>query len=98
MTYTPPGGTIALSASHWDDCIRITIADTGVGIPAEFLPQVFDKFFRVPNDQNPPGTGLGLAIVKEIVTAHGGEVTCESEVGVGTTFLLTLPIWKGANS
>ncbi len=98
VAYTPPGGTITLSASQFDDRVRLTVADTGVGIPAEYLPHVFDKFFRVPDDAKPPGTGLGLAIVKEVVTAHGGEVACESEVGLGTRFHLTLPVWKGGDA
>ena len=70
------------------------MADTGVGIPAEYLPYVFEKFFRVPDTAHPPGTGLGLAIVREIVLAHGGLVTCESEPGKGTVFHLTLPAWR----
>ena len=67
------------------------VADTGVGIPAEFLPHVFEKFFRVPGQSRGSGTGLGLAIVHEIVTAHGGSMTCESTPGAGTVFRMRLP-------
>ena len=71
------------------------MADTGLGIPPEYLPHVFEKFFRVPGRSQGRGTGLGLAIVREIVTAHHGEVACESEPGKGTVFTLTIPVWKG---
>ncbi|MFO0824959.1 MAG: sensor histidine kinase [Gemmataceae bacterium] len=91
ITYTPAGGKVMLSTGATDGGIVITIADTGVGIPAEYLPHVFDRFFRIPGHSEETGTGLGLAIVKEIVTAHKGEVTCESEVGKGTTFRIVLP-------
>ncbi len=95
VTYTPPGGTITLSAEVADgDRVRLTVADTGVGIPADQLPHVFEKFFRVPGDDHPPGTGLGLAIVREIVAAHDGDITCESTLGVGTTFRITMPTGK----
>ncbi|HTU91103.1 MAG TPA: ATP-binding protein [Gemmataceae bacterium] len=95
LTYTDEGGSIALSACALDErSVRLSVADTGVGIPAKCLPQVFDKFFRVPDQSRGHGTGLGLAIVREIVLAHGGQVACESEAGRGTTFHLTLPIWN----
>ncbi|HSQ58653.1 MAG TPA: sensor histidine kinase, partial [Gemmata sp.] len=65
------------------------------GIPPEYLPHVFDQFFRIPGQSDEAGTGLGLAIVKEIVSSHGGEVTCESQVGAGTTFRIELPAkWR----
>jgi signal transduction histidine kinase len=75
--------------------VRLTVADTGIGIPAEHLPHLFEKFFRVPGGGRPGGTGLGLAIVREVVQAHGGEVAVESEPGRGTAFHVTLPVWKG---
>jgi signal transduction histidine kinase len=95
LTYTPPGGRVTLFArAVGNDKVRLSVADTGVGIPAEHLPYVFEKFFRVPNTAHPPGTGLGLAIVREIVLAHDGLITCESQPGKGTVFHLTLPVWK----
>jgi signal transduction histidine kinase/HAMP domain-containing protein len=97
LTYTEPGGTVTLSASAvGDDKVRLTVADTGAGIPPEYLPYVFERFFRVPNSPHPPGTGLGLAIVREVVLAHHGTATCESEPGKGTKFHLTLPVWSNA--
>jgi signal transduction histidine kinase len=95
ITYTDEGGHITLSATAPDEhAVRLSVADTGVGIPAEYLPHVFDKFFRVPDQSRGHGTGLGLAIVREIVLAHGGQVHCESQPGRGTVFHLTLPVWK----
>src|SRR5581483_5041475 len=91
VTYTPPGGRVTLSATTTDNRVTLTVADTGVGIPAEYLPHVFERFFRIPGQSDESGTGLGLAIVKEIVAAHKGEVTCESEPGKGTTFRIALP-------
>jgi two-component system, NtrC family, sensor histidine kinase KinB len=96
LTYTDEGGSITLSARALDErSVRLSVTDTGVGIPAKCMPQVFDKFFRVPDQSRGHGTGLGLAIVREIALAHGGQVSCESEVGKGTTFHLTLPVWTG---
>ncbi len=96
LTYTDQGGRITLSACAVDQRnVRLSVADTGVGIAREFLPHVFDKFFRVPDQSRGHGTGLGLAIVREIVLAHGGQVTCESQPGQGTVFYLTLPVWNG---
>lgn len=94
VTYTPSGGTVTLSATADGDRVRLTVADSGVGIPADQLPRVFERFFRVPDTEHPTGTGLGLAIVREIVAAHGGDVTCRSEVGIGTAFTITMPAWK----
>jgi len=94
VTYTPKGGRVTLSATAAPDGrVVLTIADTGVGIPPEYMPHVFDRFFRIPGQSDDAGTGLGLAITKEVVTAHGGEITCESEPGKGTTFRVTLPAW-----
>ncbi len=98
ISYTPSGGKITLSARQVDAAtVSLSIADTGSGIPAEYLPHVFERFFRVPGTSHPAGTGLGLAIVKEVVLAHGGQVHCESSAGKGTVFELTLPIAKGAS-
>jgi NtrC-family two-component system sensor histidine kinase KinB len=95
VTYTEAGGRIALSARALDEqTVRLSVSDSGVGIAAEHLPHVFDKFFRVPDQSRGHGTGLGLAIVREIVLAHGGQVSCESQRGRGTTFYLTLRAWK----
>ena len=95
LTYTEPGGSVALNAAASPGGVTLTVRDTGVGIPAADLPHVFDRFFRVAGRPQAPGTGLGLAIVHEVVTAHGGAVACASTPGVGTTFTITLPATPG---
>jgi signal transduction histidine kinase/HAMP domain-containing protein len=100
LTYTDQGGRITLSAAPGGPegspgTVRLTVADTGEGIPREYLPHVFERFFRVPGQSHGLGTGLGLAIVREIVTAHQGSITCDSTPGKGTLFSLTLPVWSG---
>ncbi|MGQ0634027.1 MAG: ATP-binding protein [Planctomycetaceae bacterium] len=92
LTYTDRGGKITLKAAADNDAVTLSVADTGVGIPPEHLPQIFEKFFRVPGQSRGSGTGLGLAIVREIVTAHGGSITCESAPGEGAEFRLRLPV------
>jgi signal transduction histidine kinase len=94
LTYTDRGGRITLSAEAEENAVALTIADTGIGIPPEYLPRIFDRFFRVPDQSQGSGSGLGLAIVREIITAHGGTVSCSSTPGAGTVFRLTLPVWN----
>jgi PAS domain S-box-containing protein len=98
LTYTSTGGQITLTAEASGDKVTLSVADNGSGIPAEFLPHVFERFFRVPGKSPQGGTGLGLAIVREIVTAHGGTVKCESRPGEGTTIRLTLFVDHGGQS
>jgi NtrC-family two-component system sensor histidine kinase KinB len=87
--FTGPGGRVRVSAAgDGNGGVRFAVADTGIGIPAEHLPRVFDRFFRVPGST--AGAGLGLAIAREIVRAHGGEVDVQSDLGRGTTFGFTL--------
>jgi signal transduction histidine kinase len=96
LTYTPAGGKVTLSSSLTSDArVELVVADTGVGIPPEYLPHVFERFLRIPGRSEPTSTGLGLAIVKEIATGHGGDVTCESTVDRGTTVRLFLPAAEG---
>jgi signal transduction histidine kinase len=83
-----------LAAQPAEGKVLFSVADTGSGIAAEYLPLVFQKYFRVPGDTAPGGSGLGLAIVREIVTAHGGTVECQSQPGQQTVFRLTLPLWQ----
>ncbi len=98
LQYTPAGGQVTVTISRAYRKNRHTVAiqvhDTGIGIPEEELPHVFERFFRgsMPRDMQIPGTGLGLAIVKELITLHGGWVTVESRVGNGTTFTVHLPL------
>ncbi len=93
VKYTPEKKTVHLEAKNYDDHVQIQVADTGIGIPADELGNVFDEFFRASNAQKSEkdGTGLGLSIVKQIVERHGGEISVESQQGQGTKFTVTLP-------
>ncbi|MGA9995172.1 MAG: ATP-binding protein [Pyrinomonadaceae bacterium] len=84
-------GEIKISAERRDAHVVVSVCDTGSGIPAEYLPHIFDKFVQVPGAAT-GGAGLGLAISKSLVEAHGGQISVQSEVGRGTTFTFTLPI------
>ena len=93
VKFSPQGGHIVIGARPVGGSVEVWVADSGVGISADDLPRVFDKFYRVkhPMMQVEPGTGLGLSLVKNIVQAHGGRVWAESEVDHGSTFYFTLP-------
>lgn len=88
IKYTPPNGKIIIRCRRRDSRVVTTITDTGIGIPHESIPRVFERFYRVDKarSRDRGGTGLGLAIVKHIVESHGGEVFVDSEVGKGSTF------------
>jgi NtrC-family two-component system sensor histidine kinase KinB len=90
LKHTPAGGKITVSAKAEENGLTFSIADTGKGIPSQYLPRIFEQFFRVPDQGPQAGAGLGLAIVKEIVEAHGGTVTVDSIEGKGSTFSFTL--------
>jgi len=90
IKYTPRGGTITLSLYREEGWVRVSVQDTGVGIPPEALPHIFERFFRMPR-QGRKGVGLGLAIARWIAEAHGGRLEVESQVGQGSTFTLWLP-------
>ena len=92
--YTPEGGTVTLSACIEDDVVRIRVIDTGVGIPAQDLPHVFDRFYKVDKSHHSKGTGLGLAIAYEIMKHLGEEMSVTSEPGKGSCFTFTLHIAK----
>jgi signal transduction histidine kinase len=89
VRHTPSGGTVALRATEAGDDVRFDIADTGVGIPEEYLAKIFDRFVQVPGATQ-GGAGLGLAIARTIVEAHGGTMTVASQEGIGSIFSFTL--------
>ncbi|MGE0820918.1 MAG: ATP-binding protein [Candidatus Binatia bacterium] len=97
LRHTPAGGRIEVRARLASNAVRFEVADTGEGIPHEYLQQVFEKFYRVPGASG-GSAGLGLSIAKEIVEAHGGEIGVESEVGRGSTFWFTVPVTHAANA
>jgi two-component system, OmpR family, phosphate regulon sensor histidine kinase PhoR len=92
LKYTDAGGSVTLRYAPLDESCAISVTDTGRGIPAEHIPRIFERFYRVDRDRSREvgGTGLGLSIVKHIVEAHGGTVRVESTVGKGSTFTFTL--------
>jgi two-component system OmpR family sensor kinase/two-component system sensor histidine kinase BaeS len=94
LRYTPEKGGITLKAEANPESVRITVSDTGAGIPADDLPYIFDRFWRGDKSRarTEGSSGLGLAITKQLVLAHGGTITAESEVGKGTTFRIELPL------
>jgi two-component system heavy metal sensor histidine kinase CusS len=94
LAYTPPGGAVVLRTRADLSTIRIEVSDTGMGIPSEALPRVFDRFFRVDSSRShgSGGTGLGLAIVKSIALLHGGNVEIASQPGRGTRVTLQMPV------
>jgi PAS domain S-box-containing protein len=91
VKYSPDGGTITMEAHRLGACWKVEVHDQGIGIPADALPHVFDRFYRV-NENQTAGSGLGLYICKEIVQRHGGQIGARSEVGHGSTFWFTLPL------
>jgi signal transduction histidine kinase len=93
VKYNKVGGRIGLKARVESNEILIEISDTGAGIPPEYLPRLFQKFYRVPgSEQLALGTGLGLAICKQIMDAHRGKIEVQSKVSEGTTFIVHLPL------
>ena len=94
LKHTAPGGKVRVSVRPGEDQesdqIVFAVEDTGVGIPPESLPRIFERFYRVPGQSDVKGAGLGLAIAKEIVEAHGGRIGVESKVGAGSKFTFTL--------
>lgn len=93
ILYNKPGGSVTISTRQSGSTATIEIVDTGIGIPADAVPRVFDRFFRVDKARSRAmgGSGLGLSIARTIFVAHGGDITCTSEPGVGSMFVISLP-------
>jgi two-component system heavy metal sensor histidine kinase CusS len=91
LRFAPAGGTIQISLAAGPARSQISVKDTGCGIAAEHLSRVFDRFYRIDSARSSEGSGLGLALVKSIMDLHGGAAVVESEVGRGTTVVLTFP-------
>jgi len=92
IKYSPNGGVVKLDLTYEDQTIGIRIQDEGMGIPEADQKRLFEVFHRAMNVGNIPGTGLGLPIVKRAVEAHGGKISVESKIGVGTTFTIRIPL------
>jgi signal transduction histidine kinase len=94
LKFTPKDGRISVALEVAENKAKLAIADTGIGIPAEDLPHLFERFHRGRNAASYTGNGLGLAIVKAIVTAHGGTISAQSELGGGTQMIVSIPVYK----
>jgi len=93
VKFTESGGKVTIQVYEEDSNVVAVVQDTGVGIPAELMPNVFNKFYQISRKAGPGynGCGLGLAICKELVAAHGGKIWVESEVGKGSKFYVSMP-------
>lgn len=92
VKFTPPGGTVTVSAAAEDRGLRVRVRDTGPGIPDEKVALVFEKFYQADGPSRSLGAGLGLAIARDMIVAHGGQIGVESEPGGGATFWFTIPV------
>ncbi|PKM45004.1 MAG: phosphate regulon sensor histidine kinase PhoR [Firmicutes bacterium HGW-Firmicutes-8] len=93
IKYTANGGRVDIRAERWNDSVKIAVSDTGIGIPRDSIPRLFERFYRVDKARSREmgGTGLGLAIVKHILEVHSGRIEVDSIVGQGSTFTVYLP-------
>jgi signal transduction histidine kinase len=93
IRYTKPGGRVDVSVSTADERVALTVADTGIGIPARETARIFERFYRVDRarSRETGGTGLGLSIVRHVIENHGGTIDVRSELGRGSTFVVRLP-------
>jgi two-component system sensor histidine kinase BaeS len=97
LRHTSKGGEITLRVEPTQNGVRILVRDTGEGISSEDLPYIFDRFWKGDPSRSRaegPGSGLGLAISRKLVESHGGYIEVESELGVGTTFMIKLPAFN----
>jgi signal transduction histidine kinase len=96
MQYTPAGGKISILAMSFQDEVRVSVVDTGIGIPAGHLPHLFTRFYRVDKSRSRQaggGSGIGLTIARHLVEAHGGSIWAESKGDAqGSTFTFTLKV------
>jgi len=94
VRFTPTGGAVTVSAHRHNGAVEVKVTDTGVGIPAEHLPRLFERFYRADpaRSREDGGTGIGLAIARSVVEAHGGHIRAESEIGKGSVFTFDLPV------
>jgi two-component system, OmpR family, phosphate regulon sensor histidine kinase PhoR len=92
VKFTPPGGEVTLAAQTEADFVRFSVRDTGVGIPADDLERIFERFYKADRARSGGGTGLGLSISRHLVEAHGGRIWAESTEGDGSTFYFTIPV------
>ncbi len=98
IKFTPAGGRIRLEARPDDGMLQFAVSDTGIGIPSDALPRIFERFYKADRARSGGGTGLGLAIARHLVEAHGGRIWVESTEGSGSTFYFTTPLAPGSGA
>ena len=96
IKYTPSQGKVQVLVDQEGDTARIRVMDTGIGIAPEDIPHIGEEFFRAKevHQKGIIGTGLGMSIVKQFVERFGGQIHIDSQLGQGTTFIITLPVWR----
>ncbi len=94
IKYSPDGSKVLLKANRQADAVVVSVKDSGIGIPVEDLPHIFEGFYRGQASKTTAGHGIGLAVSRQIVDAHGGSITVDSEPGQGSTFVVSLPVSK----
>ena len=90
VKFTPPGGDVVLLAEAGEGVVRFAVRDSGIGIPADDVPRIFERFYRVDRSRSGGGTGLGLSISRHLIESHGGQIWAESREGEGSIFYFTL--------
>ena len=91
LKFTPPQGRVSIAARALPEGVEVQVKDTGVGVAAQHLPHLFERFYKVDRSRRDGGTGLGLAIVQQSIAAHGGHIAVTSREGAGCVFTFTLP-------
>jgi signal transduction histidine kinase len=97
VKYTPQGGEVTVSVSEHDGWVDLEVSDTGVGIPKDRIPLIFERFYRTDGARITGGSGLGLSIAWQIAEAHGGTIAVESKHEEGSTFVLRVPAGNELN-
>jgi two-component system phosphate regulon sensor histidine kinase PhoR len=92
IKFTATGGEVNLNVKQYSGVVEFSVQDTGIGIPSDDLPRIFERFYKADQARTESGTGLGLAIARHLVEAHGGRIWVESSLGIGSTFYFTIPI------
>ena len=97
VKYTPRAGEVAVSVSEHDSRVNLEVSDTGIGIPRDQIPLIFERFYRTDEARTAGGSGLGLSIARQIAEAHGGTIAVESKLDEGSSFVLRIPVGNEMN-